>query len=98
MARKNFAAAVRASIETAKRRAIIEHARASPNVTISNLLKLGDGLGDIAGSLTIQELADQRAHPRQVAAKSRPTGPPMRVADTDLPEGGSRVARTSNSS
>ncbi len=45
-----------AALEPARREALLTHVRANPDVSLGELVALGDGLGEVAASLTVREL------------------------------------------
>ena len=68
-------APLRAAIESAKRNALIEHIVMHPDLTLADLLGLGDDLGKLARSLTVRELTGGSAAPGRTRSTRGGAGP-----------------------
>lgn len=63
-----------AALEPARREALLSHVGANPDVTLGELVALGNGLGEVAASLTVRELltGGSGLRNRAPARKSKP--------------------------
>ncbi len=69
------------ALQAARRDALLAHVRDNPDVSLGELLAMGDGLGDVAASLTVRELlsGDSNAAKAPKGRRTRATRGAKRV-------------------